>query len=65
MKVKAKKLKENNGCFIKDKEYEVMAIEGPYYRIVDESGEDYMYPAGAFIVTETEPEPPEEKWEGF
>lgn len=48
MKVKTKKLKENNECLIKD-----------------ESGEDYMCPANAFIVTEGETLPPEEKWEGF
>lgn len=29
--------------------YEVLAIEGDWLRIVDESGEDYLYPAEWFV----------------
>lgn len=29
--------------------YEVLAIEGDWLRIVDESGEDYLYPADWFV----------------
>jgi hypothetical protein len=33
---------------INGKIYEVLAIEGDSYRIIDETGEDYLYPADAF-----------------
>lgn len=29
---------------INDKVYEVLSIEGEWYRIVDETDEDYLYP---------------------
>jgi hypothetical protein len=32
--------------------YEVVAIEDGWYRIVDETEEDYLYPPEAFVVTE-------------
>ncbi|CCI82701.1 hypothetical protein [Lactobacillus hominis] len=25
------------------KEYEILSEEGPYYRVIDDSGEDYLY----------------------
>lgn len=34
------------------KEYEVLSIEYGYYRIVDETGEDYLYDSDSFEVTE-------------
>ena len=40
-----------------DKIYEVLSIEGGWYRIVDESGEDYLYPTDKFLeVAEDESE---------
>ncbi len=37
----------------KDKIYEVMQVEDKgFYRIIDESGEDYMYPPEMFEVVE-------------
>jgi hypothetical protein len=35
--------------------YEVLEIEGSDYRIVDDEGEDYLYPAVMFEVVETTP----------
>ncbi len=37
------------------KEYEVEAIECGWYRIVDETGEDYLYPPESFIVVSEYP----------
>lgn len=31
-------------ALIHDKVYEVLSIEGEWYRIVDETDEDYLYP---------------------
>lgn len=30
------------------KDYEVLSVENGWYRIVDDSGEDYLYPAELF-----------------
>ncbi len=30
------------------KEYEVLSVEKDWYRIIDEEGEDYLYPPEAF-----------------
>lgn len=30
------------------KQYEVLSIEHGWYRVVDDTGEDYLYPAGNF-----------------
>jgi len=38
--------------------YDVISIELDWYRIMDESGEDYMYPPGMFEIVEALPEPP-------
>ena len=33
-----------------DKEYEVISIENGWYRIVDDSGEDYLYQPSKFEI---------------
>lgn len=35
-----------------DKVYEVLSIEKEWYRIVDDSGEDYLYPPEKFEIIE-------------
>lgn len=37
---------------INGKVYNVLAVEYGYYRIVDETGEDYLYDSDAFDVVE-------------
>ena len=32
--------------------YEVLSVEGEWYRIVDDSGEDYLYPPECFEIVE-------------
>lgn len=44
--------KGNDIDLIPNKEYEVINIERDWYRIVDESGEDYIYPPELFEVIE-------------
>ena len=39
-------------CLTKGKEYSVESIEKGWYRIVDDSGEDYLYPPELFEKTE-------------
>ena len=34
----------------KDKVYDVLSVEKGWYRIVDDSGDDYLYPPDAFEV---------------
>ena len=34
------------------KEYEVLSIEKEWYRLVDDSGEDYLYPPELFDIVE-------------
>ena len=34
--------------------YDVVAIEGDWYRIVDETDEDYLYPIDSFEIVEQE-----------
>lgn len=34
------------------KEYKVLSIEKKWYRIVDDSGEDYLYPPEQFEIVE-------------
>nr|DAL99460.1 MAG TPA: hypothetical protein [Caudoviricetes sp.] len=41
------------------KEYAVESVECGWYRIVDETGEDYLYPPQSFEVVEALPVPPE------
>lgn len=35
-----------------DKVYEVLSIEGNWYRVVDESEDDYLYPPELFEIVE-------------
>lgn len=37
---------------IDGKEYEVVSIEGGWYRIVDETNEDYLFPPECFEISE-------------
>ena len=37
---------------IEGKDYEVLSIEGEWYRIVDETEEDYLYPPECFEIVE-------------
>lgn len=37
---------------IDEKDYEVISIEGEWYRIVDETEEDYLYPPECFEIIE-------------
>ena len=39
-----------------NKEYEVTSVEKDWYRIIDDSGEDYLYPPKLFEVIENEQE---------
>lgn len=39
--------------------YEVMSVEVGWYRIVDDSDEDYLYPPELFEVVEQDPLPPQ------
>jgi len=32
------------------KEYEVLSVERGWYRVVDDSGDDYLYPPDAFEI---------------
>ena len=41
-----------NGKFYEVAEVEVDEKIGPWYRIVDETGEDYLYPADGFKIVE-------------
>ena len=37
-----------------NKVYEVLSVENGWYRIIDESEEDYLYPPENFVVVEDE-----------
>ena len=37
---------------INGKIYDVISVEKEWYRIVDETGEDYLYPPEAFYIAE-------------
>ena len=37
---------------INGKVYERLGEEGPFYRVIDETDEDYLYPKEEFIVVE-------------
>ena len=43
---------------IKDKIYEVLSIESGWYRIIDETEDDYLFLPTDFEVIESSPEPP-------
>jgi predicted DNA binding CopG/RHH family protein len=40
----------NSGDLTIGKIYQVIAVENGYYRIIDDSGEDYLYPAAMFEI---------------
>lgn len=42
--------KNNPLSLLYDKLYDVMGVEQGWYRILDESGEDYLYPPELFVV---------------
>ena len=39
-------------CLTKDKIYEVLSVERGWYRVVDDTDEDYLYPPEVFEVVE-------------
>lgn len=39
-------------CLIKNNIYEVLSIEKGWYRVVDDTGEDYLYPPDNFEIIE-------------
>lgn len=45
---------ERKADIIPNKIYHVLSIENGWYRIIDESGEDYLYEPSAFYVVDTE-----------
>ena len=47
-----------NGGLINNQIYEVLSIEKDWYRIIDSSNEDYLYPPEVFEIIEKEPVPP-------
>lgn len=40
------------GSLVNGKIYEVVAVEDGFYRIIDESGEDYLYGKKSFVTVE-------------
>lgn len=39
-------------CLTKNKVYEVLSVEKKWYRVIDDSGEDYLYPPENFETVE-------------
>ena len=57
--MKVKYLEESDPtALLQDKVYEVMSVERDWYRIVDESDEDYLYPPELFEIVDAEPPAP-------
>lgn len=51
--MKAKYLEESDPLvLINGKIYDVISVEEGWYRIVDETGEDYLYPPKSFEIVE-------------
>jgi len=44
----------NSGDLTIGKIYQVISVENGYYRIIDDSGEDYLYPASMFEIIPAE-----------
>lgn len=44
--------KTESSTFDNGQVYEVLSVEGGWYRIVDKSGEDYLYPPEEFELVE-------------
>lgn len=52
--MKVKYIKETiSFCLTRNKTYEVLSTEKGWYRLVDDSGEDYLYPPEQFEVIES------------
>lgn len=52
--MKVKYLGESDAlCLLNGKVYNVLSIEYGYYRIVDETGEDFLYDTDAFLIVES------------
>jgi hypothetical protein len=58
MKVKCIAEDIRDADLVYGKVYDVISIELDWYRIIDESEEDYMYSPKAFEIVETLPKPP-------
>lgn len=43
----------DSATFINGKIYDVLSVEEGWYRIIDETGEDYLYPADKFKIIES------------
>jgi hypothetical protein len=58
--MKVKCIVDGEDCFdlVRGKIYDVISIECDWYRVMDESEEDYMYPPNAFEVVDPLPAPP-------
>lgn len=54
MKIKYIGSKSDPMELIKGKIYECLSVEKGWYRIIDESGEDYLYPPEEFEVVDKE-----------
>jgi hypothetical protein len=50
--MKVKYIGDSNISLTKDKEYAVIGIESGWYRIVDDTEEDYLYSPESFEVVE-------------
>lgn len=50
--MKVKYIGETDMSLTKGKEYEVLAVESDWYRIVDNTDEDYLFPPEEFEITE-------------
>ena len=50
--MKVKYIKETDLSLTNGKEYEVLSVEEGFYRIVDNTGEDYLYPPEEFEIIE-------------
>ena len=50
--MKVKYIRETDVSLTNGQIYEVIAIEHTYYRIVDNTGEDYLYPPEEFEIIE-------------
>ena len=50
--MKVKYIGESDYSVTNGKEYEVIDIEYGYYKIVDNSGEDYLFPPDEFEIVE-------------
>jgi hypothetical protein len=58
MKIKYTFKDDADADLIYGRTYDVISIECDWYRIIDESGEDYMYPPNAFEIVDPLPAPP-------